>query len=332
MTVLTDDLIPLDQWNQLLADSRHSSPFQTQEFYSLCNSVPGFRAKAVAVCDNECILALAVVAVQYEHGIKSLLTRRGIVYGGPLVKEGSEEALDMLLVELYKLLRRSVIYLESRNYADYSAYGRHFIKNQWSFVPYLNLTIDIEGRTFTEILSGMNYNRRRQINMSLERGAFYRECKSETELKAVYDILADFYSDKLKLPLPGMKFFEALWLNNPGKVFVVLHEERVIGGSFCLALPGRSIYTMYYCGLRDYDRKIYPTHLAVCAAIDYAVTAGLKVFAFMGAGLKDEEYGVRTYKQEFGSQMNEFGRYLRVTNHTLYFIGKTGLKLQRLGR
>ncbi len=332
MTVLTDELIPQDQWDQLLADSCHSSPFQTREFYNLCNSVPGFRAKAVAVCNRESILALAVVIVQHEPGIKSFLSRRGIVYGGPVVIEGTEEALDMLLAEICKLLKSSVIYLESRNFTDYSNYDRLFIKNQWSFVPYLNLTIDIEDRTFAEILSGMNYNRRRQINVSLERGALYRECKSEIELKAVYDILADFYRDKLKLPLPGMKFFEALWLNNPGKVFVVLHEERVIGGSFCLVLPGRSIYTMYYCGLRDYDRKIYPTHLAVCAAIDYAVTSGLKVFDFMGAGLKDEEYGVRTYKQEFGSQMNEFGRYLRVTNRFLYFVGKTGLKLLRLGR
>ena len=330
MNVLIDEFIPLDQWNQLVSESSHSSPFQTHEFYSLCNSVLGFRAKAVAVCNTGRILALVVVVIQHEPGLKSFLSRRGIIYGGPLVRERMDETLDLLLSETIFLLKGTVIYFESRNFSDYSDYNQIFLKNGWTFVPYLNLTINLDGKTLLDIMSGMNYNRRRQIRLSLESEAIYRECESETELKGIYDILKSFYRVKLKLPLPDFQFFEALWLKKPGKVFVVLHNNKVIGGSFCLVLTGRSIYTMYYCGLRDYDRKIYPTHLAVLAALDYAVSSGLKLFDFMGAGNKNKEYGVRTYKQEFGSTLNEYGRYIRVVNRILYIMGSIAMKIPRL--
>lgn len=329
MEILIDDPLLIERWKEFAEGNPHSSPFQTPQFLELCNSVPGFRAKAIAVGNGCNLHALAVAVIQKETGIRGYFSRRAVIYGGPLIDPAHPEALGNLLSEISVALHREVIYVESRNYSDYKDFEEIFRSNGWRFIPYLNLTIDLRDKSLEDIYKDMHYNRRRQIRSSLETGASYRECESESELTAIYDILVDLYSDRVKVPLPDFLFFKALWQRAPGKVFVVLHEEKVIGGSFCVIQPGRNIYTMYYCGLRNYNRKIYPTHLAVLATLEYGLGTGLKMLDFMGGGIKNREYGVRKYKQEFGGIINEYGRNIKIFNRFLYNLGRAAIWLGR---
>ena len=72
---------------------------------------------------------------------------------------------------------------------------------------------------------------------------------------------------------------------------------------------------------------IFPTHLAILAALDFAVENNFPMVDFMGAGKPGVEYGVRQYKLGFGGELVEQGRFLKVLNPTLYFLGKIGLKV-----
>ncbi len=332
LEVLTDDRIPADKWQEFVESNRHGSPFQTRAFYDICNEVPGFRATAVAVSRYDRIESLAMAVIQKERGIKSRFTRRAVIYGGPLLGEKSHQADAVLLSALVSGLKRKAIYIESRNYSDYAASENLFSSRGWMFIPYLNMTVSTGNKSLEELLAGMNYNRRRQIRLSLEEGASYGECDSENELAELHSILADLYANEVRLPLPDYSFFRLLWLKDPGKVFVVRHNNRVIGGSICLVQPGRAIYTMYHCGLRHYARKIYPTHLAVLAAMDYAVNNNLQKVDLMGAGIKGREYGVRVYKKEFGGIQNEYGRFRFVSDRVLYATGKILLSLYGMGK
>lgn len=329
--VFCDNSIPADAWQKYSESDIHSSPFQTREFYNICNSVPGFAANAFALLEKGAVTALAVVVIQRERSLRGWFSRRATIYGGPLVGQSTTGALKRLLSEIALQAGRDVIYIETRNFSDYSEQHEIFSQAGWQFVPYLNVTVDTENKSLNDLMAGMNYNRRRQIRGSFEEGAIYRDCETEEELLELYNILADLYEKRVRRPLPDPLFFRALWQNSPGKVFVVLHEGRIIGGSFCLVQPGGTIYTMYYCGLRDYNRRIFPTHLAVVAAMDYAVQNNLKSLDFMGAGRRDKEYGVRTYKLEFGGKLNEYGRYIRIQNRLLYAIGKLGLRIMKSG-
>jgi lipid II:glycine glycyltransferase (peptidoglycan interpeptide bridge formation enzyme) len=111
------------------------------------------------------------------------------------------------------------------------------------------------------------------------------------------------------------------------RVFIVKHNEKLLGGAYCLVQPGRALYTYYYCGIRDYHRRIYPTHLAILAAMEYALDNNIPLIDFMGAGKPDEEYGVRRYKAEFGGQLVEHGRFIKILNPFLYHLGRIGVKL-----
>jgi len=54
---------------------------------------------------------------------------------------------------------------------------------------------------------------------------------------------------------------------------------------------------------------------------------GIETFDFMGAGLKGKEYGVRKFKSQFGGDLVEHGRFLKVHKATLYNAAKAWFKL-----
>lgn len=109
--------------------------------------------------------------------------------------------------------------------------------------------------------------------------------------------------------------------------FIAEHKDKTLGGSFCPIISTKGIYTFYYCGIRDYHKKIFPTHLAVVAAIEYAVENNIPMVDFMGAGKPNDQYGVRDYKAQFGGELVKHGRYIKVLNPLLFRLGKFGLKL-----
>jgi lipid II:glycine glycyltransferase (peptidoglycan interpeptide bridge formation enzyme) len=185
----------------------------------------------------------------------------------------------------------------------------------------------LQGRSREDILGAMKYNRRREIQQSFKNGASANEAENENEIKELYNILLDIYSYRVKLPMPDLEYFIRLYNSPIGKVFIIKHNDMVIGGSFCIFYPSQSIYTMYYCGLRDYHPKIFPTHLAILATIDFGLKNNLQKVDLMGAGKPGQEYGVRKYKSEFGSELLTPGRFIKVNNPVLFNLGKFGLKL-----
>lgn len=329
MKLLKNNQIHIKQWELLLQKSPFASPFQTSYFYNLLSQIPGYYATVYAIAEDEDINALCIITIQKERGIKGYFSRRAIVYGGPILYDKSDKYLEFLVQSILKDLRRRTIYFEIRNYFDYKFCNHIYQISGFQWLPYLNVRLNLTGRSIDEVLSSMKYNRRREIKMSLEGDAYYREAENSSEVEQLYGILQKLYRTKVKLPLPDLIFFETLFRSPIGKTFVVIHNNMIIGGAFCLFSENSGIYTMYYCGLRDYDKKIFPTHLGILAAIDFGIKNNHTFIDFMGAGRNDEEYGVRKYKQEFGGELVEFGRYLKINNRLLYFIGRYGLKLMR---
>lgn len=327
MNILTDSQISRSLWNELLKNNEFASPFQSFKFYSFFNSMLDLSANAFACEDNSELIALCVVTYQKEKGIKGFFSRRAIIYGGPLIKHRNFKALSILLQYIKSYYKKRAIYIEIRNFFNYSDFNDTFKSIEWQYIPYLNFQLNLNNISKDQILSKFKYNRRREIKQSIKNGATYALCNSEDELIKIYEILEELYRKKVKLPLPPLHYFISLYKYNIIKVFIVKHENKVIGGAFCPILPQRNIYTYYYCGIRDYHKKIFPTHLAVLATIEYAIDNNIRILDFMGAGKPNEEYGVRKYKSEFGGNLVEDGRYIKILHPLLFRIGKLGLKI-----
>lgn len=329
MEIKTDGSINSIEWNRFSKTNRFATPFQSYEFYVLFKDYEFYRTKAYAVIEGDSVLALCVVTLIHERGLMSRLTRRAIVFGGPLLIEDEIgiEALRFLLAYMKRDIKRKAIYVETRNFGDYSFFKNEFFVGGWNYLNYLDIVIDILNISKEELLKNISGNRRREIMSSVQMGAVYREAVTEEEVEKVYQILKELYRTKVLLPLPGPDFFLKLFSSPIGKVFVVVHNDIVIGGSFCIMEEAGAIYTMYYCGIRDYERKIYPSHLAIMAAIEFGISRSLKAVDLMGAGRPEVSYGVRDYKLQFGGELVEYGRYLLVLHPVAYRLGKLGLDL-----
>jgi serine/alanine adding enzyme len=319
-----NDSVNPSKWQKLVSDSRYATPFQTHQFYSFCNTTPGHRGLVCAAEGNDQTYhALCVADIVNEKGVKSYFSRRAIIYGGPLlVDEGNADALKILLENLHKELKNKVIYIETRNFRDYSGNASVFRHLGWLYIPWLNIRKKLDFQNIDELFASFKYNRRREIQLTLKAGLHYHETENTEDVKKVYSILKKLYKTRTGLPLPSMQYFEDFLKTGLMKLFVVTDRDIIVGGSFCVVLKTEAIFTFYYCGERDYKPKTYPTHLAVLAALEYGMNNGLKYLDFMGAGKPDKKYGVRKYKMEFGGEMVEEGRFLKIENRFLYFLGE----------
>ncbi len=122
--------IPEDKWQALLRASMHSTPFQTPEFFRLIDSTPGLEAHACAVESGGILTALAVTVEFAGRGLTGFFSRRGIIFGGPLVLPGKSDALDSLLGMVSNELSGRTIYLETRNYSDYGLFKNVFGRDE----------------------------------------------------------------------------------------------------------------------------------------------------------------------------------------------------------
>jgi len=327
MRIIKNKKISAEKWNNLLAASPYSSPFQSPQFYKFFNAIDGFSADVFAVEEDDEYKALVVITIQKEKGIKSYFSRRGIIYGGPLLLESKMDFIKPLIDEVKRFYVGKVIYVEVRNNFDYSNISSIYKDAGWEYEKHLNVQLGISGTDSEKILAAMKYNRRREINISYKEGAVVAEAKNESEVVLLYENLKVLYKERVNVPLPPKDYFINLYRSNVGKVFIVKHDENIVGGAFCLFSNKGAIYTLYYTGLRYYHKKIFPTHLAIMGVIEFALNNGLKVVDFMGAGKPSVDYGVRSFKLQFGGELVEHGRYLKILNPFLYRVGEIGLKV-----
>lgn len=326
MNLLFND-VELNKWIELLNFSKYSSPFQTPNFYNFFNSLENYSTDVFAVENDGNLLSLVVVTIQKETGIKAHFSRRGIIYGGPILSNENSESLSFLLNSISKYYSNKLIYLEIRNSINYKQFNAVFNESGFIYNPHLNVHLSLEGKSLDDVLNLMSYNRRREVKISLKEGSTFSLSNSVEETKHLYNILADLYTTRVKLPLPKLDYFLAFLNSEIGKVIVVKHEDYIIGGAFCITDNSSSINTLYYAGLREYNKKIFPTHIAIIGVIDYAIKNNIKIVDFMGAGKPDIPYGVRDFKMQFGGQLVEHGRYINILNPLLYKTGKLGLKV-----
>lgn len=326
MQILVNDDIDPSLWERLLIHSPNVSPFQTYRYFEFLNNTRGVDGIAIALLASRQIKAIAVITVMKESGAFKYFSRRGIIFGGPVLNDISDEECSFFFQEINKNLMGKVIYLESRNLFDYSNFIKPLQRANWNYIPHLNIQLSLKGLTKESLLGVFDNDVRRRLKNSLSEGAIYKECNSESELIAVYAILNDLYNTKVKLPLPDFNFFSELFNYGLMKVFVVEHQGNILGGSFC-PYDKNGIYTFYYCDRKDYHRRISPTHLSIVAAMEYGIENGIPKFDFMGAGKPGIPFGVRDFKKQFGGIQVEYGRFTNILNPCLYNLGKLGIKI-----
>ncbi len=325
MRLIVNEEIGLPEWDDFLSKGLFSSPFQSVAFYNAYRSSESSSADVFAIVDGNEIVALTVVTIQYESGLKKYFSRRGIIFGGPVVQKNKSNALRKLLNEVSHFYKgKGIIYLETRNLFDYTHYKDDFIISGWSYAPYLNFHLQCEN--IDKAWQNLNRRRRREIRIARESGVKIETAETTDDLHALYRIIADAYKTRIKKPLPPFELFKSLFNQNVCRVFLVKYDDDILGGTICLTHNDKILYLWYGSAIVDENNKFFPLVMTFWGAIEFGVLNGYKYIDFMGAGKPDEEYAVRDFKSRFGGTMVEHGRFLKIGNPLLYHFGSLAIK------
>lgn len=315
-------------WNSLAEKSSVASWFQTQEAYSFFDSLSFLEAFCVAVQNGGKLKGVVVGFIQKDGGkVKQFFSRRAIINGGPLLADViTEEELTALLKATRQVIKRKAIYVETRNFNDYSRWREVFVRCGFGYEPHYDIIVD--SSSMDVVNAKLGKSRKRDIKVSLRDGATLVDNPTIDQISDYYSILMDLYEKKVKTPLFPFVFFEELYKIPSSAFLLVEYQGKIIGGTVCVGLQGRSLYEMFACGKDGVYKNIFPSELATFAGVQYAVENGYAIFDMMGAGKPDDGgYGVRDFKLKFGGDLVEYGRYKNICKPLLYKIGTIGIKI-----
>ena len=307
---------------------------------------------------NNCEGKLVGLCVGYitreKNPLKQYLTCRAIIIGGPLLAEDiSDDALSALLGAVAQCKVESVkfkgeengkadtpassliassphrltkpIYIESRNFHDYSKWRNIFEANGFAYQPHLNFHVDTSSVEVVD--KNLGKSRKRDIRTTIREGVTPVMQPTIEQVREYYQILHTLYTTKVKTPLFSWHFFEQLHRTEHARFILTEYQGRIIGGTVCVELPNRTLYEWFACGEDGVYDHIYPSCYATYLGIKYSAESGCQIFDMMGAGKPDEAYGVRDFKAKFGGELVEHGRFLCIRKPLLYWIGKMGVRL-----
>ena len=326
--ILTYNQIDRQQWSELVRMSETGTWFQSPEAYDFFASMPELMEPfAYAAEESGELRAVCVGYVTKERSaIKQFFTRRAIIIGGVMVAVNcAKEDIAILLSYIREDLEQKSIYIETRNFNDYSDWKEAFETAGFTYQPHLNFHFDCTDRE--AMFARLSETRKRQIHKAQKNGVVIEEAQTEQEVVDWYAILLDLYRRKVKTPLFPLSFFLAFFRQKRGIYLLVKTEGKVIGGIMCPIKDQQCIYEWFVCGMDTQYKAFSPSVMATWAAMEYANTHHLARFDIMGAGEPGVPYGVRDFKAEFGGQLVEYGRFLCVCKPMLYQIGKLGVKI-----
>jgi hypothetical protein len=321
----------LDAFQAFVRQAPTANFFQSPEFLPFIGAVKGYKPFLLLAQNNSGQVegSLAGVVQSDGNGMKAWLSRRAIIWGGPLVADAStEQGLNVarqLLEALKQGLQGKAIFIEFRNFFDCAPLHSVFEAAGFSFRPHLNFIVKLDDPDAVQ--SRLSSNRRRQIRASLKAGAVTSEPESEDDVLELYALLAKLYKEKVKKPLPSLDLFMQFWKSPSAKTFLVKYDGKVVGGSVGPIYANKILYQWYVCGENGAIKGVHPSVLASWAPMEYGLKNGYQYFDFMGAGRPDDNYGVRDFKARFGGDEVCYGRYEMVLNPALFRVGKLGLKI-----
>lgn len=317
-----------EAWENLLDNSPYASFFQSPQCYEFYASLSFMQPFVFAVSEDDVLKGLVCGYIIADGGmIKRYFSRRAIIPGGLLLSEDiSDDALTLLLNHTKKELKHKAIYIEIRNYKNYSIFKSVFESVGFAYQPHLNFIIETNDEIL--VFKNISSSKKRQIKQTLKEGVQIVEAKSKSDVISFYEVLEKLYKEKIKLPLFPESFFCKFIENHVGRIFIIQKDLEVLGGIVCV-YDNYAVYEWFVCGEdKKYDR-VYPSVLATWAGIKYALDNNYVEFNFMGAGRPDRTYGIREFKSKFGGKQVDQGRFLYLYKPIQYRFTKYILQIIR---
>jgi CelD/BcsL family acetyltransferase involved in cellulose biosynthesis len=318
-----------EAWHHFVYHHPLGNIHQSPQLHRVYQQTKNYEPRVLGMLDEktgEIRALVAGVSIREDLSILSSLSRRMIVFGGPLVSPDLDEgAISDLLASFDGLNRRSCIFCEVRNLCDMSAV-LHF-PDWYRFVGHLNYLIDLN-QPGDAIWNRIHKGRRHNIRRAEKEGVTVEEIHDPEQLPVFYHLLEETYRNA-HVPLPDISLFSSAFTHLvPGglaKFYLAGHQGRYIGGRAVL-LYRKTIFD-WYAGSAQDASALYPNDYLVWHVLRWGKEHGYGTFDFGGAGHPDRPYGPREFKRRFGGELVNYGRNIHVYSPVRMKMAEVGLQL-----
>ena len=321
--------IPTEKWLSFLDKNKNANVFHNPLMLEVYEKTALYEPIGVFLLDsNGDISGLLTGAIQKESkGFWGYFSSRCVILGGPLVKDNDPILVDRLLKKLNQIVRYKAIYTQFRNLFDIEAFQGVFEQNNYTFEPHLDILIDLN-KPFDVLKGTIHKSRLKNLRKSYNKGSVCKIIEDIVEIEKGYELIRQTYR-RIKLPFPDKDLFDnivrILVPQNLAKCYALYFEDELIG--FRVVLTFKQMIYDYYAGNHPNHTNKYPNDFLILEVLKDGCEQEYEVFDFGGAGKPNIPYGVRDHKMQFGGQLVEYGRFLKVHNKPAYQLGKLGISI-----
>jgi len=207
-------------------------------------------------------------------------------YGGalPLVQEIDGSAFQKDLLEEFKTPFR----------ISFHPYLLNYFKG-FDITDSPRETYLLEGIGDLNVETVGDRNRHRQKNKALESGLAVEKCRTENDLKILYDFYVKSLKKHRTLVYP-FSFFKLFFKNPQVEILLVKHKEKTVGGNVFLFYD--KIIHSFLCGFDEKYRKLGAHTLVLWSELKRGQGNGFRTFDF-GATKKGSSIG--DFKNRWGA-------------------------------
>ena len=314
------------EWNDFVDSNHNSNVFQRYEMcdvYNRTRNMSGFR---LAVSDGEKLLACMTVRIESKKLLK-LLSSVAIIENAPLYEDSGQgkKAAEFIISHYNGHIKRKALYSNVKICND------RFLESLYESSGYektacLNFEIKLD-RNPDRVFMAIHKSRRKNIKKTAKIGMEIADADASS-LPDFYRLLKETYG-KLGLLVPDISFFYAAFELMPSNVrmFLAKYQGKPIAARMILAYKKR-IFD-WYAGASSQHLNLFPNDAMVWHVLEYGCKNGFELFDFGGAGVANEEYGVREFKKRFGGQLVEYNSFKKVHRPVILNLGSRLFSIYR---
>lgn len=309
------------KWNEFISNHDKADIFHTHEIMDVYNLTKYFEPCVTIIERENKILGLALGEISCESVRFLGLSRRTIFYAEPIYN-GELHNLDILLKDVKQLSKGLFVQIRLNNYLSKEE-ELIYTNNGFKREDHLSAIIELTDKdtVWNNFYKDKKKGIRKAVNnLKIE----IRERSNGEGIELFYDLLAQLYKRK-RHSLKSKEYFQNIIKYGKGKIrilFAYYQGEPIATQLFSLFKDRmKAIYT---ATLRGHLDK-HAGDLLIWKLIEIGFENKIKVFDFGGGGNPNIKYGPREYKERFGAQFINTGRWI-YKKSILYSIVMGGYK------
>jgi lipid II:glycine glycyltransferase (peptidoglycan interpeptide bridge formation enzyme) len=316
-------------WDNFVKNHPNGTIFQSPHYFNLFTDQKKFKPVAVLIEDESgAVVGVLSGIIQYHlPGALKNLTSRCIVMGGPVVQNNDKVLLEIILDAFDNFIKKKAIYTQFRNLFDIQYAATAFSDLNYKYGEHLNILVDIshpEAALWKDVHKQKRYENRRADR----EGLTFKPISSLDDLEISYKLLSKIYK-RIKLPIFPFPVFEkaftVLLPQGLAAFFGAYLHNELVGTMYTLCYKGR-IYD-YFAGADNSHYNKFPNSLITWQVMLWGKKNEMTLFDWGGAGKPGVPYGVRDYKEKFGGELVNFGRFEKIHKPLQFQIATSVFKL-----